>query len=270
VTSADPHVDLDTLADRLEGLLDDEQSGRVDRHVRDCGVCANRVADLRGVTSLLAAEKAPSISDEVSAQVTDAIREAVQPAPQVDRLAARRAEPEREGHGRLRRALLVAAAAAVVVGVGGTVIGEVVQSGGDSSAVGGASESAVSADANGDADGGDDDADGGDADGDTRGQAAPEDAGAGGADELSSRELSLIEDVFTTRTGVPRRDRAACVGAALGDGDWVGTSYAVPFDSAPAVVAFPGDPDNTAPSVDGVLVVCEPDPRVVQRRPLLR
>jgi hypothetical protein len=258
VTSADPHVDLDTLADRLEGLLDDEQSGRVDRHVRECGVCANRVADLRGVTSLLAAEKAPSIPDEVSAQVTDAIREAVQPAPQVDRLAARRAEPEREGHGRLRRALLVAAAAAVVVGVGGTVIGEIVQSGGDSSAVGGASESAVSADANGDADG------------DTRGQAAPEDAGAGGADELSSRELSLIEDVFTTRTGVPRRDRAACVGAALGHGDWVGTSYAVPFDGAPAVVAFPGDPDNTAPSVDGVLVVCEPDPRVVQRRPLQR
>jgi hypothetical protein len=151
--------------------------------------------------------------------------------------------------------LLVAAAAAAVVGVGGTVVGEVLNGGSDDMAAGGAAESASSADA------------GGDAGADARGQAAPE---AAGAEQLSGRELRMIEDVFTNRTGVPRRERAVCVGAALGDSDWVGTSYAVLLDGTPAAVAFPGHPDNAAPSVDGVLVVCEPDPRVVRRQPLRR
>lgn len=244
------HVHLDTLADHLEGLLPAERAERVERHLADCDLCTGRVRDLRGVSSLLGSQPVPSMPQDVQERLQTALQAEVSghraPVPSLEHARQRRT--------RLGRTLLGAAAAVAVVAVGSVVVAEI-DTGGSSDASSGQAGSVTAA------------------------ERAPREAGptevlkdpsdAGVAPRVE-QQPSLIEEIYRTRTVTVQRQRASCVGRAVGDPQWVGTSYAVDLDGKPAVVAFLGDADNTARQTTGVLVRCDDEPTVVQRQRLRR
>ncbi|MDA2808037.1 anti-sigma factor family protein [Nocardiopsis suaedae] len=68
------HVDAETLALSLEGLLDDEEERSVRTHVAGCSQCAETREALGEVSGLLAEEPVPPLPDSVSARLDEAIR----------------------------------------------------------------------------------------------------------------------------------------------------------------------------------------------------
>ena len=68
------HVDAETLALSLEGLLDDEEERSVRTHVAGCSQCAETREALGEVSGLLAEEPIPPLPDSVSARLDEAIR----------------------------------------------------------------------------------------------------------------------------------------------------------------------------------------------------
>ncbi|MDA2811197.1 hypothetical protein O4J56_11175 [Nocardiopsis sp. RSe5-2] len=68
------HVDAETLALSLEGLLDDEEEHSVRTHVAGCSQCAEIREALGEVSGLLAEEPVPPLPDTVSARLDEAIR----------------------------------------------------------------------------------------------------------------------------------------------------------------------------------------------------
>lgn len=254
-TRAD-HVDLDVLADHLEGLLDAGTAALVESHLADCDLCTGRVDDIRGVTMLLASQPTPSMPADVQQRIEETLRaeQPEQPAqPGPDDRPVSSLDHARQRRTRSSRVLLAAAAAVVVVGVGGVVLDEI----GTGGSISGSSGQAEDMTAGGES------------------AQKPTDGLTGrshapGVAPRVERQPSLIEEVYRTRTVTIQRERAACVGAAVGDPRWVGTSYAVRVQGRPGAVAFLGDEDNTAPRTTGVLVECEPDPTVVRREQLRR
>lgn len=125
------HPDVETLADLAEGLLEPAHTSLVDAHVDACTDCAQLLAAVRGVPSLLAELPAPALPPGVAARI-----EAALAAESEQRLGRSTADTPTEGtvsallpqaggrrldrHPRWRN-LAVAAAAAVVV-VGGTAV----------------------------------------------------------------------------------------------------------------------------------------------------
>lgn len=276
------HVGLDTLADHQERLLDPDTAARVDSHLRDCVRCAALVEDLRGVSMLLASQPSPSMPDAVRLRIEEVLHteQASQPSPadhtgtdQVGGRSLQDAGTARQRRTRLSRALLAAAAAVAVVAVGGVVLDEVGTGGSVPGSAGQGGQMTTAEEP----------------------QSRP-DAPRAGASSLqppgvaprSQGQPSLIEEIYRTRTVTIQRERAACVGAAVGDPQWVGTSYSVQLAGAGqledksegqladqsegrrGVVAFLGDADNTAPKTTGVLIVCDPEPTVVRRQQLRR
>ncbi|WP_239648727.1 anti-sigma factor family protein [Nocardiopsis chromatogenes] len=68
------HVDAETLALSLEGLLDDEEEHSVRTHVAGCSQCADIREALGEVSGLLADEPVPPLPDSVSTRLDEAIR----------------------------------------------------------------------------------------------------------------------------------------------------------------------------------------------------
>lgn len=256
-----PHLELDLLADHLEGLLAPEESADVERHLADCAPCRARVDDLRGVSDLLAAQPEPQMPPHLQQRIEQAL---VAEQRSLQGPSTSSLDQARSRRTRMSRVLLAAAAAVVVVGVGGTLLDEVGIGGDTSSSQ--SERGAGTVQEQGDAP---------EAASPSEGSAPSpstlrrEGADSGVAPRVQSAP-SVIEDVFETRTVLPLRQRSSCVGEAVGDRRWEGTSYAVDLDGAPAAVAFLGDPDNTAREVTGILVRCGPQPEVVERQQLRR
>ncbi|MGH3383044.1 MAG: zf-HC2 domain-containing protein [Nocardioidaceae bacterium] len=267
MSSTDPHLDLDDLADHLEGLTDPPERGRIDQHLRTCDRCSALVADLQGVSSALAAEPAPAMPAAVSARIEQALGAERRDATHLDGdpVAVPLDRPRRR---RAARVLLAAAAAVVVVGVGGTVLRDVGTGGADEASTAGGSADRQSAEA--------------DAPGAVRESADSYDSGGGAraSDEAapySELELqdsapgdAIEEATARLKTAGSQRVRATCVGQALGDPRWRGTSYAVRIGGRPGAVAFLGDLEATRELVEGILVSCGDEPRVVGRHPIRR
>lgn len=270
------HVDVDLLADRQEGLVDPPTAARIDAHLDACAQCTALADDLRGVSDVLGAQPTPAMPDQVRQRITGAVadeqraRQDSTPVASLDQARKRRT--------RTTRALLAAAAAVVVVGVGGTLLEDAGLGGGTRSSESGALSSREDAAP-------EDTGPGEDAPGEAGEPPVPADeptrqpptlqedgaeSGQGQVAPRVQRELSLIEEVFVTRTVVPLRQRSGCVGTALDEPGWEGTSYAVDVHGAPGAVAFLGDVHNTARDVEGVLVRCGSEPEVLERERLRR
>jgi hypothetical protein len=124
VNTADlsPHLDLDTLADLAEGLLDEDQAASAGDHLASCSSCRERSAELADVSRILAEAPMPPLPAELTARLDAAIAAEVAANP-----------PGEHHHGmvphRRRRFQLLAAAAAavVVVGAGATVAKTILQ-----------------------------------------------------------------------------------------------------------------------------------------------
>ncbi|MPZ94190.1 MAG: hypothetical protein GEU96_04565 [Propionibacteriales bacterium] len=266
MSSTDPHLDLDVLADHLEGLTGSPERDRIDQHLRTCDRCSALVADLQGVSSTLAAEPAPAIPAAVSARIEQALaaerRDATthfdghQVVVPLDRPRRRRAA----------RVLLAAAAAVVVVGVGGTVLRDVGGGGGAdeaSTAGGSADQSSAEPDSPKAAR---DSVESYDTDGDVS-----SDERADQENPLRSAQSKALVELYAPQSAAdPLRERAGCVGRAVGDPGWQGTSYSVDLDGTPGAVAFLGDRATTKAPVEGILVSCGDEPRVEGRHRIRR
>ncbi len=111
-----PHLDLDTLADLAEGLLDEDQAASAGEHLASCSSCRERSAELADVSRILAEAPMPPLPPELAQRLDAAIAAevAANPPGEHPHLAI--------PHRRRRFQLLAAAAAAVVVvGAGATV-----------------------------------------------------------------------------------------------------------------------------------------------------
>ncbi|HEX7186732.1 MAG TPA: hypothetical protein VF423_00785 [Actinomycetes bacterium] len=68
------HLDLDTLADLQEGLLDPPTARAAERHLRDCARCSDDLDELRTVPArLAAADDAGGMPDDVVARLDSAL-----------------------------------------------------------------------------------------------------------------------------------------------------------------------------------------------------
>lgn len=110
-----PHLDLDTLADLAEGLLDEDQATIAGEHLAGCPQCRERSAELADVSRILAEAPMPPISAEFSARLDAAIAAEIAANP-----PGSHDHPELQRFSRRRRQMqLLSAAAAAVVVVGG-------------------------------------------------------------------------------------------------------------------------------------------------------
>ncbi len=120
------HFDYDVLADLAEGLLDEQPATSVRAHLEDCAECRERSDDLLSVSRILAAAPLPPLPESLAARLDAAVlAEAKEGAPVIDLAARRRL--------RMQRVLAVAAAAAVVSGVGAALSNGALDIGSDAS-----------------------------------------------------------------------------------------------------------------------------------------
>lgn len=114
--TGDEHLDLDTLAEYAEDILDGERAGEVSTHLAECAPCRARADELAGVSRVLAETRAPSIPDHVAGRLQDAVAEAERDRTVVPLTASR---------SRRRSYMWIgsAAAAVVAVAVAGGVVG---------------------------------------------------------------------------------------------------------------------------------------------------
>jgi hypothetical protein len=271
------HPSVEQVADYLEGVLGTDEHDRVRAHLEECEACTATAHDLATMPQTLrtAAATTPPMPEQVAARLQSALADEARRRPRpvaVSDLAGRRQ--------RRRRALtggLLAAAAVTVVAVG---LGEVVGPGGTGSSGGSAGESAVSGRAPADAadprrpEAGRPRPDGSTAQRRGPGVAVAPEArgGRGDSPEPFLRGLTPAEliDAVAARhvPGTVRRDRPACVDAALGNGARTAAAYAVRLPAGSGgtrglVVLRPG-----AAPTEGVLLACDPSPRVLLRRGL--
>ncbi|HEX2175407.1 MAG TPA: zf-HC2 domain-containing protein [Nocardioidaceae bacterium] len=267
------HPSVEQVADYLEGVLGTDEQDRVRAHLEECEACTATSRDLATMPQTLrtAAATTPPMPEQVAARLQAVLADEARRRPRpvaVSDLAGRRQ--------RRRRALtggLLAAAAVTVVAIG---LGEVVGTDGGGSA----GESAVSGRAPADAadpgrpNAGRPGPDGAPAQRRGPGVAIAPEArrGRGDSPEPFLRGLTpaeLIDAVAASHVpGTVRRDRPACVDAALGGGARTAAAYAVRLPAGSGgtrglVVLRPG----VAPT-EGVLLACDPPPRVLLRRGL--
>lgn len=151
------HVSAEQVADLREGVLPDAEAATVAAHLDECAECAHLQTRLTELSTMLAAEPAPSMPPDVALRLDAALAEAAaERAVHEPPAAAGAGAPERPGAGahpspvtsladRRRRFLTragtgLAAAAAVIIGV--VVVGDVLDRDGDAadSTAGGSSE----------------------------------------------------------------------------------------------------------------------------------
>lgn len=118
---AGEHIDLETLAELDEGLLE-ERADSLRAHLASCPQCQQRAADLTEVRRALAAAPAPTMPSDVA----DRIDTAITTAARDDRVVPLR----RPLHRRRVFQVAVAAAAVVVVAVGGVATTRAILTGG--------------------------------------------------------------------------------------------------------------------------------------------
>src|SRR5205085_9575222 len=75
VNTADlnPHLDLDTLADLAEGLLDEDQAASAGEHLESCPQCRDLSAELADVSRILAEAPMPPLPAELAERLDAAI-----------------------------------------------------------------------------------------------------------------------------------------------------------------------------------------------------
>lgn len=118
------HIDIEVLADHAEGLLSDEETARVTRHLAECERCAEEYAALSDVSVVLSSLPPPAMPSDVATRIERAIsaeaRARQQEAPAADGPA--NVVPLRPRRRRWIAPLTAAAAAVIVVGGGFAVV----------------------------------------------------------------------------------------------------------------------------------------------------
>jgi hypothetical protein len=266
------HPSTEELAEHLEGVLDPPSDDRVRAHLQDCAECAATARELAAAGERLreAAEHPPPMPEHVVRRLEAAL--AAESRARSDGGGATSLHDRRRGRRRLATTGLLAAAAVTVAAVG---LGEVLSGGGgsDGQAAGGSAGRLDSAELQQEQAGGD-----------AGTSAAPPGVAPRAQDQPSGPDrlggAAVIAGVAARHEpGTRRHERARCVDVALqgvvvggpapSDADAPLASYAVDVP-APGGGTTPGAVvlRTTDAPVEGLLVACEPRPRVVLRRDL--
>lgn len=252
------HPSVEEVAEHLAGVLEPRQEERVRAHLEHCNPCAATAGDLAEVPDRLrrAAATTPQMPPDLASRIDTALAEESRHrtgrATGDDALQQRRRRRRRVAAGGL-----LAAAAATVVAVS---VGDLLQTGSGNGATGGSAGSAATAQRPSGRDA---------AQEDLRGPTRPDELGGPAIAGERLAGAGLVDAVAERHVpGSPRHDRPACVSAALGRTVPAAASYAVRLprggNGSPGVVVLrPSD----AP-IEGLLVACAPQPRVLLRRGL--